>query len=104
MDQASGWSQEAKEEIGSQEADLSRTRDGGLGIPYLDETINGFQQNPIQGIYKLNRTNPAAKLPSILAGLLIRANRPALAGHVQGAGTQRAEAYKQQSTPWNKLT
>jgi hypothetical protein len=62
---------------------------GGLGIPHPDETIQGFRQNLIQKIYKQHRRNPAAHLPSILAGLLVRANRPSLEEHIQQFGPKQ---------------
>jgi hypothetical protein len=62
---------------------------GGLGIPHPDETIQGFRQNLIQKIFRQNRNNPAAHLPTILAGLLARANRPGLAKHIQYFGPKQ---------------
>jgi hypothetical protein len=46
---------------------------GGLGIPHSEETIQGFQQNLIQKIYKNGLHTPTASLLSILLGLLDRA-------------------------------
>jgi hypothetical protein len=57
---------------------------GGLGIPHPDETIQGFRQNLIQKIfYRQYWLQPAAHLPTILTGLLARANRPGLYDHIQ---------------------
>jgi hypothetical protein len=76
---------------------------GGLGIPHPDETIQGFRQNLIQKIYKQHRRNPAAHLPSVLAGLLARANRPRLEEHLQQFGPRQWRSRGNRLQPWNRL-
>jgi hypothetical protein len=61
----------------------------GLRIPHLDETIQGFWQNLEQKIFKQHRQQTTAHLPTILAGLLARANRPTLLDHVQWVGPKQ---------------
>jgi hypothetical protein len=56
---------------------------GGLGISHQNETIQGFQQNLLQKVYKKRLQNPTASLPSILLGLLDRANQPMMDQHVK---------------------
>ncbi len=73
---------------------------GGLGIPHHDETIQGFRQNLIQKIY---RQNPSAHLPTILAGLLVRANRPGLPEHIQHCGPRQWRSTGNRLQPWNHL-
>ncbi len=62
---------------------------GGLGIPHPDEIIQGFRQNLLQKISKQTRSNPNAHLPRILAGLLVKANRPSLDEHIQYLGPKQ---------------
>ncbi len=76
---------------------------GGLGIPHPDETIQGFRQNLIQKIFKQHRNNPAAHLPTILDGLLTRANRPGLAEHIQYFGPKQWRSTGDRLQPWNQL-
>jgi hypothetical protein len=76
---------------------------GGLGIPHPDETIQGFRQNLIQKIYRQHRQNPAAHLPTILAGLLAKANRPGLAEHIQFFGPRQQRSTGNRLQPWNRL-
>jgi hypothetical protein len=59
---------------------------GGLGIQHPDEIVQGFQLNLLQKIHKQGRTHPTSNLPTILTGLLARANRPSLADHIQHLG------------------
>jgi hypothetical protein len=76
---------------------------GGLGIPHPNETIQGFRQNLIQKIFRQHRQNPAAHLPTILADLLARANRPGLAEHIQYFGPKQWRSTGNRLQPWNRL-
>jgi hypothetical protein len=76
---------------------------GGLGIPHSDEIIQGFRQNLLQKISKQSRNNPSALLPRILAGLLIRANRPSLDEHIQSLGPKQWRSTGNQIQPWNRM-
>jgi hypothetical protein len=76
---------------------------GGLGIPHPGETIQGFRQNLIQKIFRQNRNIPAAHLPTILAGLLARANRPGLAEHIQYFGPKQWRSTGNRLQPWNRM-
>jgi hypothetical protein len=75
----------------------------GLGIPHPDEIIQGFRQNLIQRIVKQARNNPTACLPRILAGLLIRANRPCLEEHIQTLGPKQWKITGNRIQPWNRM-
>jgi hypothetical protein len=76
---------------------------GGLGIRHPDETIQGFQLNLLQKIYKQGRAHPAGNLPSILTVLLARANRPSLAEHILRLGPKQWKITGQRLLPWNRL-
>jgi hypothetical protein len=54
----------------------------GFGIPHLDETIEDFKSNTEHSQTRDDYSNTTANLPSILLGLLERANRPSLAEHI----------------------
>lgn len=63
---------------------------GGLSIQTVENTVQGFQQNLIQKIYK--KTNQPAGdslLPNILSKLLLRVNRPTLEDHVERLGAEQ---------------
>jgi hypothetical protein len=63
---------------------------GGLGIQPVENTVEGFQQNLLQRIYK--RVNQAASnslLPNLLNRLLVRIHRPSLEDHVERLGPQQ---------------
>ncbi len=72
-------------------------------IQHPDEIIQGFQLNLLQKIHKQGRTHPARKLPSILTGLLARANRPFLAEHILRLGLKQWKITGQRLLPWNRL-
>ncbi len=76
---------------------------GGLGIPHPDEIIQGFRQNLLQKISKQIRSNPNAHLPRILAGLLVRANRPSLDEHIQYLGPKQWKSTGNRIQPWNRM-
>jgi hypothetical protein len=76
---------------------------GGLGIQHPDEIIQGFQLNLLQKIYKQGRVHPAGSLPTILTGLLARANRPSLAEHILRLGPKQWRITGQRLLPWNRL-
>ncbi len=76
---------------------------GGLGIQHPDEIIQGFQLNLLQKIHKQGMAHPAGNLPSILTGLLARANRPSLAEHILRLGPKQWKITGQRLMPWNKL-
>ncbi len=76
---------------------------GGLGIQHPDEIIQGFQLNLLQKIHKQGRAQPAGNLPSILTGLLARANRPSLAEHILRLGPKQWKITGQRLLPWNRL-
>jgi hypothetical protein len=76
---------------------------GGLGIQHPDEIIQGFQLNLLQKIHRQGRTNPALNLPTILSGLLTRANRPSLADHIHHLGPKQWRITGQRLLPWNRL-
>jgi hypothetical protein len=63
---------------------------GGLGIQPIENTVQGFQQNRIQKIYKKDgQPETDSLLPRILNGLLRRVNRPPLQEHVERLGPQQ---------------
>jgi hypothetical protein len=74
---------------------------GGLGIQHPDEIIQGFQLNLLQKIHKQGRAHLAGNLPSILTGLLDRANRPSLAEHILRFGPKQWKITGQRLMPWN---
>ncbi len=76
---------------------------GRLGIQHLDEIIQGFQLNLLQKIHKQGRAHPAGNFPSILTGLLDRANRPSLAEHILQFGPKQWKITGQRLMPWNRL-
>jgi hypothetical protein len=76
---------------------------GGLGIQHPDEIIQGFQLNLLRKIHKQGRAHPAGNLPSILTGLLARANRPSLAEHILRLGPKQWRITGQRLLPWNRL-
>jgi hypothetical protein len=59
------------------------------GIPHPDETVIVYQQDLLQKIPKHRQTNPTTNLPSILLGLLDKADRPSLDGHIYYIGPQQ---------------
>jgi hypothetical protein len=75
----------------------------GLGVLHPDETIKRFQQNLLQKNDGQGRLQPLATLPTILAGLLDRANRPRLADHIQRMGPKQWKIRLNILKPWNKL-
>jgi hypothetical protein len=65
---------------------------GGLGIQPIENTVEGFQQNLLQRIYKrVNQTASDSLLPSLLNRLLVRIHRPSLEDHVERLGPQQWE-------------
>jgi hypothetical protein len=76
---------------------------GRLGIQHPDEIIQGFQLNLLQRIHKQGRAHPAGNLPSILTGLLDRANRPSLAEHILRLGPKQWRITGQRLMLWNRL-
>jgi hypothetical protein len=76
---------------------------GGLGIPHPDEIIQGFRQNLVQKIVKQARNTPNAYMPRILAGLLIRANRPCIEEHIQTLGPKQWRITGNRILPWNRM-
>jgi hypothetical protein len=63
---------------------------GGLGIQPIENTIQGFQQNLLQKIYKkANQPETDSLLPRVLNGLLRRVNRPLLQDHVERLGPEQ---------------
>jgi hypothetical protein len=65
---------------------------GGLGVQSIENTVQGFQQNLVQKIYKkTNQTSNESLLPTLLNRLLIRVHRPNLEHHVERMGPQQWE-------------
>jgi hypothetical protein len=63
---------------------------GGLGIQPLENTVQGFQQNLLQRIYRgVNQPATGSLLPCVLNRLLLRVNRPSIEDHVEGMGPQQ---------------
>ncbi len=63
---------------------------GGLGIQPIENTVQGFQQNLLQKIYKrVNQTANGSLLPLLLNRLLLRVHRPSLEDHVERLGPQQ---------------
>jgi hypothetical protein len=63
---------------------------GGLGIQPIENTVQGFQQNLVQKIYKkANQPETGSLLPHILNGLLLRINRPTIQDHVERLGPEQ---------------
>jgi hypothetical protein len=63
---------------------------GGLGIQSIENTVQGFQQNPVQKVYKkANQPVTDSLLPRILNGLLRRINRPTIQDHVERLGPEQ---------------
>ena len=102
MDQASGWTDKTKRRLVAKKRISAGLDMGGLGIPHPDETIQGFQQNLLQKIYRKNRTDPTANPSSILLGLLDRANRCNLEDHVHRLGPVQWRRTGDKLSRWNK--
>jgi hypothetical protein len=64
---------------------------GGLGVQPIENTVQGFQQNLLQKIYRrgVNEVATGTLLPRILNGLLLRVNCPSLDDHVERLGPQQ---------------
>jgi hypothetical protein len=63
---------------------------GGLGLQPIEHTVQGFQQNLVQKIYKkANRPETGSLLPHILSRLLLRINRPTIEDHVERLGPEQ---------------
>jgi hypothetical protein len=63
---------------------------GGLGIQPLENTVQGFQQNLLQKLYRRgNQPGTGSLLPHILNRLLLRVNRPSVEDHVERSGPQQ---------------
>jgi hypothetical protein len=62
---------------------------GGLGIQPIENTVQGFQQNLLQKIYKRVNQPANALLPRLLNRLLLRVHRPSLEDHVEQLGPQQ---------------
>jgi hypothetical protein len=69
-----------------EETSSTRGKKRGFGIPHLDETIEDFKSNTEHSQTRDDYSNTTANLPSILLGLLERANRPSLAEHIHHLG------------------
>ncbi len=64
---------------------------GGLGIQPIENTVQGFQQNLLQKIYRrgANELATGSLLPRILNALLVRVNSLSLEDHVERCGPQQ---------------
>jgi hypothetical protein len=63
---------------------------GGLGIQPIEHTVQGFQQNLLQKIYKrVNQPANGSLLPQVLNKLLMRVHRPSIEEHVERMGPQQ---------------
>ncbi len=63
---------------------------GGLGIQPLENTVQGFQQNLLQKLYRRgNQPGTRSLLPHIVNRLLLRVNRPSVEDHVERLGPQQ---------------
>jgi hypothetical protein len=63
---------------------------GGLGIQPIEHTVQGFQQNLLQKIYKrVNQPANGSLLPQVLNKLLLRVHRPSIEDHVERMGPQQ---------------
>ncbi len=91
MEAPSRWSDQTKAEIGGQKPIGSRFRNGGLGVQPIENTVQGFQQNLLQKIYRrgANELATGSLLPRILNALLIRVNSLSLEDHVERCGPQQ---------------
>jgi hypothetical protein len=77
---------------------------GGLGIQPIENTVEGFQQNLLQRIYKrVNQTASTSLLPSLLNRLLVRVHRPSLEDHVERLGPQQWETTAARLEQKNKM-
>jgi hypothetical protein len=62
----------------------------GLGIQPIEHTVQGFQQNLLQKIYKrVNQPANGSLLPQVLNKLLMRVHRPSIEEHVERMGPQQ---------------
>jgi hypothetical protein len=63
---------------------------GGLGIQPIENTVQGFQQNLLQKIYRrVNQPANGSLLPRVLNKLLLRVHRPSIEDHVERMGPQQ---------------
>jgi hypothetical protein len=63
---------------------------GGLGIQPLENTVQGFQQNLLQKIYRrVNQPANGSLLPRVLNKLLLRVHRPSIEDHVEWMGPRQ---------------
>ncbi len=63
---------------------------GGLGIQPIENTVQGFQQNLLQKIYRrVNQLANGSLLPRVLNKLLLRVHRPSIEDHVERMGPQQ---------------
>jgi hypothetical protein len=63
---------------------------GGLGIQPIEHTVQGFQQNLVQKVYKkANQPETDSWMSRILNGLLSRINRPTMQDHVERLGPEQ---------------
>ncbi len=73
------------------------------GIPHPDETVIVLQQNRLQKIPKQRQTNPTTYLPSIILGLLDKADRPSLDDHIHYLGPQQLQPTGNKLKAWNRI-
>jgi hypothetical protein len=70
---------------------------GGLGIQPLENTVQGFQQNLLQKIYRsVNQPGTGFLLPRVLNRLLLCVNCPSVEDHVERLGPQLTAACLEQ--------
>jgi hypothetical protein len=62
----------------------------GLGIQPLENTVQGFQQNLLQKIYRrVNQPANGSLLPRVLNKLLLRVHHPSIEDHVERMGLRQ---------------
>jgi hypothetical protein len=63
---------------------------GGLGIQPIENTVQGFQQNLLQKIYRrVNQPANGSLLPRVLNNLLLRVHRPSIEDYVEQMSPQQ---------------
>jgi hypothetical protein len=77
---------------------------GGLGIQPIENTVQGFQQNLLQKIYRrVNQPANGSLLPRVLNQLLLRVHRPSVEDHVERMGPQQWNLTAMRLKPKNKM-
>jgi hypothetical protein len=77
---------------------------GGLGIQPIENTVQGFQQNLLQKIYRrVNQPANGSLLPRVLNKLLLRVHRPSVEDHVERMGPQQWNLTAMRLEPKNKM-